>query len=99
MRITSNEKGEAQWDELPRPCYSRNISELPDQSQTKLHGAAAAVELVPVQEIIWPRIYVYIGRGQWVGVGRRVESAVIAGQPDAEVPMVESIVGIHTELQ
>lgn len=71
---------------------------LENQLQAELHVAAAAVELLIVEER-WAGSDEDVARVQWVGVGRRIERAVVGRQADAEVAMVEGVVGGSAELQ
>jgi len=81
----------------PRFRHLQLRFELPGQLQAELHVAAPSIEKGLVQER--RRGHENVAGIQGVGVIRCIDRAVIGWQADAEVGMVESVVGLKSELQ
>ena len=71
--------------------------ELPDQAQAQLHGSAAAIELVVVQEQAAGG-HENVSGAEWICVCRLVNGAIVCWQADAEIAVVERVVGLCAEL-
>ena len=94
----TKKKGEGTRSSLADCARQTSLALLPRQFQTELHGEAAAIELVRVQEGGRPCSDEGVGGAERVGVGHPIERSVVGGQPQAEVSVVEGIEGFGAEL-